>query len=257
VLDAGADVNAESDAYGGHSTTLGLAATSIHPERAGVQIPLLELLLERGANLEQRGQAGNGHGAVLGCLANGQGSAARLLASRGAELDLEGAAGVNRADVVSSFFDEHGALINGATPDQVDRAVMYAAGYGADDALRVLLAHGVSPNGGNRTVKSWGGQTALHWTTYGPHASAAAQLLAVGATVDARDDRWRATPLDWALHAWANGYDAAAREEGYKLIEQLVAAGAVVNLDGQDDKTKSALTSDARIMTILSLKPIN
>ena len=47
---------------------------------------------------------------------------------------------------------------------------MYAAGYGADDALRVLLAHGASPNGAYyRTVTSWAGQTALHWTTDGPH----------------------------------------------------------------------------------------
>src|SRR5438105_235465 len=52
LLDAGTDVNAESDAYGGHSTTLGLAATSWHPEHAGVQVPLLELLLARGAKID-------------------------------------------------------------------------------------------------------------------------------------------------------------------------------------------------------------
>jgi len=38
LVDAGADVNAESTAYGGRSTTLGLAATSCHPQDAGVQI---------------------------------------------------------------------------------------------------------------------------------------------------------------------------------------------------------------------------
>src|SRR5262249_44118289 len=68
LLDRGADVNAESDAYGGHSTTLGLAATSMHPEKAGVQIALLELLLARGANIEQQGLTGNGMNAVVGCL---------------------------------------------------------------------------------------------------------------------------------------------------------------------------------------------
>src|SRR5579863_9397047 len=35
LLNAGADVNAECDAYGGGAATLGLVATSIHPERAG------------------------------------------------------------------------------------------------------------------------------------------------------------------------------------------------------------------------------
>ncbi len=49
LLDAGAEVNAESDAYGGRSTTLMLTATSFHPERAGVQRALMELLLDRGA----------------------------------------------------------------------------------------------------------------------------------------------------------------------------------------------------------------
>src|SRR5213078_1108552 len=49
LLNAGADVNAESDAYGGRSTTLGLTATSCHPEAAGVQRPLMELLIEHGA----------------------------------------------------------------------------------------------------------------------------------------------------------------------------------------------------------------
>jgi hypothetical protein len=45
LLEAGADVNAESDAYGGHSTALGLTATSWHPENAGVQAALMELLI--------------------------------------------------------------------------------------------------------------------------------------------------------------------------------------------------------------------
>ena len=42
------DINAVADIYGG-STTLGLAATSIHPWRAGVLEPLLQLLIDRGA----------------------------------------------------------------------------------------------------------------------------------------------------------------------------------------------------------------
>ena len=68
LLDAGADVNAASEAYGGGSTTLGLVATSIHPEQAGVQGALMELLLQRGASLEQPGAAGNGHGIVKDAL---------------------------------------------------------------------------------------------------------------------------------------------------------------------------------------------
>src|SRR5579863_2751405 len=49
LIARGAEVDATADIYGGGATTLGLAATSIHPERAGVQIALLTLLLDRGA----------------------------------------------------------------------------------------------------------------------------------------------------------------------------------------------------------------
>jgi ankyrin repeat protein len=245
LLDRGSDVNAESEAYGGHSTTLGLAATSVHPEQAGVQMPLLELLLARGAKIEQRGQAGNGHGAVVGCLANGQGAAARFLAQRGAVLDLEGAAGVGRVDVLETFFDEHGALANGAMPAQLESGFMYAAGYGRDEATRFLLAHGANPDARR------GGETALHWTTFGPHVGTATQLLAAGASVGVRDDRFKATPLDWALYRWVHVYDAVERERGYTLIERLIAAGAAPDLARFGEKTRASLERDARMMAIL------
>src|SRR5712691_9047458 len=49
LLEAGAEVDAEADVYGGGARTLGLVATSIHPAHAGVLVPLIELLLEAGA----------------------------------------------------------------------------------------------------------------------------------------------------------------------------------------------------------------
>jgi ankyrin repeat protein len=250
LLDAGADVNAESEAYGGHSTTLGLAATSIHPEKAGVQIPLLELLLAREANIEQRGQAGNGHSAVVGCLANGQGRAARFLAERGATLDLEGAAGVGDVEVLARFIDEKGRLTNGATPEQLRSGLLYAAGYGRDEAVRFLLGRGVDPNLATRD-----GETGLHWTTFGPHLETARLLLDAGARVDVRDGQWRATPLDWALYHWVNGYGPAERERGYALIEMLMRAGALLDLERYDDQTKAVLRGDAQMMALVSAAP--
>src|SRR6185503_7685198 len=46
LLNAGAAVNAEADVYGGGATTLGLVATSVLPFRAGVQNPLMQILLD-------------------------------------------------------------------------------------------------------------------------------------------------------------------------------------------------------------------
>src|SRR4029453_6856066 len=99
LLNAGADVNAESAAYGGRSTTLGLTATSWHPENAGVQLPLMDVLINEGAIID----GPDGGSEVNGCLHNGRGEAAEFFASRGARLDLEGAARRAPLDVGKSF----------------------------------------------------------------------------------------------------------------------------------------------------------
>ena len=103
LLEAGADVNAESNAYGGGCTTLGLAATSVHPERAGAQEALLQILLDYGAAVDKPGVGGNRHTAVEGCLWNGRGKAAKFLTERGAKLNLETAAGTGSLAVVEVF----------------------------------------------------------------------------------------------------------------------------------------------------------
>lgn len=215
LLDAGADVNAESEAYGGGSTAIGLAATSIHPEAAGVQIPLLEILMARGAYIEKPGVAGNRHSAVVGCLANGQPDAARFFAERGAPLDLEAAAGIGRLDVVRTFFDDRG-LKSETTREQLESGLRYAAGYGHPDVVRFLLEKGVDPG-----ARDDGDQTALHWTTYGPHLEIAKMLIAAGAPLDARDTTWHATPLDWARHALSQESDPTRRENFNQLIQLL------------------------------------
>jgi hypothetical protein len=129
LLDAGADV-AESDAYGRRSTTLGQTATSCHPENAGVQIPLLELLIERGATLDPP----DGGSAVVGCLKNGRGQA-EYLASRGARLNLE-AAGTGRLDVLQTCFNHDGSL----KPRLFQRYQPTAGGFGPSTAFWSLAA---------------------------------------------------------------------------------------------------------------------
>src|SRR5205814_1584824 len=103
------------DVYGGGSTTLGLVATSVHPDKAGVQLELLQLLLDHGAAIDTPRGGGNKTAAVKAALHNGRPAAAKFLAERGAKVDLEAAAGVGDLKAVKSFFDAEGALKPPAT----------------------------------------------------------------------------------------------------------------------------------------------
>jgi len=52
VLDAGADVNATAEMYGGGSTTIALLITSGHPAEAGVMDDVVKVLIDAGAETE-------------------------------------------------------------------------------------------------------------------------------------------------------------------------------------------------------------
>lgn len=219
LLEAGADVNSMADMYRG-STTLGLVATSVHPMVAGVQIPLLELLLEHGARIDDPGQS-----AVNGCLANGRGEAAAFLAERGARLDLEGAAGVGRLDVVRRFFNDDSSLKENATPEQLRSAFAWACQFGRTEVVEFLLHTGFEMN----TRLRHDGQTGLHWAAYGGHAETVELLLNRGAAVDARDETYEGTALEWALYGWGEGAPEATRGDYYRVVALLVSAGATAD----------------------------
>jgi hypothetical protein len=211
LLDAGADVNAASEAYGGGSTTLGLTATSVHPERAGVQIALLRLLLDRGAVLE--GAPGT---MVRSCLANGRGAAAAFLAAHGAGLDLASAAGVGRLDLVAAAFDERGGLRPPATREQMDAGFLWACQFGHDGVAGFLLDRGVDIATGAGT-----GLTGLHWAVHAGRLETVKLLLTRGAPLEARNV-YGGTALDQLR--WSQASDP--RPQHGPILELLMAAGA-------------------------------
>jgi ankyrin repeat protein len=249
LLEAGADVNADSDAYGGRSATLGLTATSCHPEEAGVQIPLMELLIDRGAIID----GPDGGSAVVDCLRNGRGEAAELFAKHGARLDLEGAAGVGRLNIVRSFFNEDGSLRPPATPKQMKDGFAWACEFGRTDVVDFLLQRGMELD----AKLPHNGQTCLHWAAYGGHASTVKLLLERGAPVDTRDESFDGTPLGWALYAWGNSSVMAERGHYYEVVALLVRAGAKLDLpwfEEDDEERRRAvrkLRADSRMQAAL------
>jgi hypothetical protein len=168
LLAAGADVEAEADVYGGGSTTLGLVATSTPPRKAGVQIPVIDVLLDHGAQIEQPNASKFG-GVIYACLANGCPEAARYLAEHGAQFGIVGAAGIGRLDVVQQ-------LVESADPERREMALRYAAGYGQLEVVRFLLDQGVNVDG-----HSGDGKTALYYAMLGEHADVVRLLLERGA----------------------------------------------------------------------------
>lgn len=209
LLDRGADVNAESDAYAGRSMALGLTATSVHPEAAGMQIALMELLINRGALIEiQPGEA------VRACLANGRPLAARFLASRGAYLDFANAAGVGRLDRVKE-------LLATVSQEQLGKGFVWACGYGSNDVVEFLLNYGVDPAVGTRVD-----MTGLHLAAHEGHLDTVKLLLAHNAPLEVKNV-YGGTVLDQTLWSAIHHPMPAHRE----IVETLIAAGANIEDD--------------------------
>ncbi len=209
LLDAGAGVNAESDAYGGRSMTLGLVATSVHPEVAGVQVALMELLLERGAIIElQPGEA------VRACLANGRPLAAELLATHGAYLNFENAGGVGDLDRVKE-------LLPATSRPEIEKGFIWACEYGRNDVVQLLLDFGVDPGAGAGV-----GMTGLHLAAHEGHLDTVRLLLAHNAPIEAMN-RYGGTVLGQTL--WSAIHHP--RPEHLAIVEMLIAAGAKIGDD--------------------------
>jgi ankyrin repeat protein len=211
LLDAGADVDATADVYGGGCTTLGLAATSAHPRRAGVQLPLLQLLLDRGARMED-GIAGGASGAVLGCLGNGCPEAAAYLADRGARVHLVEAAGLGRLETVARILDA-----GGATPAQVNEGLRYACAYGQSAVAELLIERGA-----DLASTTGDGQTAAHTAVIAGHLATLQMLLGHGPPLE-QENVYGGTVLGQTLWSAAHG---GSPDRYIAIIDALLAAGA-------------------------------
>ena len=240
LLDAGAEVDAVADAYG-KSTTLGLVATSIHPKQAGVQLALMEALLDYGAAID--GAPGGGS-LLVSALHNGRKEAAEFLAGRGARLDLEGAAGVGRLDVVEGFFNADGSLKASAKRAQMNAGFLWACEYGRTSVVDFLIQKGADLRAVENT-----GLTGLHWAVVGGQLETIKLLLERGAPLEVKNV-YGGTVLGQALWSAIHG-DAGV--DYVPIIETLIEAGAEIApgslgwLEGEGGSSKAM----ARIAEVL------
>jgi len=242
LLDAGADVNAESLAYDGGSVTLGLAATSVHPERAGVQKELLQLLLDYGARMDRpEGR----HTLIEACLWNGRGRAAGFLASRGAPLSLETAAGSDRFDIVRSYFDENGSLKPNATGEELQRGFLWACQYGHREIVEFLLDRGA-----DLRDRAGTGESALHWAVVGGDVPVIGLLLDHGAPLEELN-AYGGTALGQAGWSFING---DPHVDYAPVFEVLLRAGAKIEdgwLSWLDRQQGRSAAKKSRIAEVL------
>jgi ankyrin repeat protein len=191
LLTAGAEVDVVADMYGTECTTMSMLVSSSHPAEAGLQVPLLELLLDFGAALEGRGTKKWGT-PLFTALTFGMSDAAEALAKRGARIELSTAAGLGRADDAAT-------MLPSADADERRRALSLAAQHGHADAVRLLLDAGELPDRYN-PESNHPHCTPLHQAVLGGHEEVVRLLVERGARLDVRDTIWNGTPLGWALH---------------------------------------------------------
>lgn len=181
--------------------TLGLVATGRIPKECGVQIAMMDLLIDAGAK----------PGGGMGALANGNIEAAGHLIQHGGRLTLATAVGLGRTDDAGRMFPE-------ADRDEQLTALAVAAFYGKTDMIILLLDMGADPNGYPNSSGFHSHATPLHQAVSSGSLEAVKLLAEAGASRDARDKIYDGTPLDWAEYLQRDeNFDYAVREN-FRLI---------------------------------------
>jgi len=201
LLQAGAEPDALADMYGAECTTMSMLVSSSHPAEAGLQVPLVALLLDFGAAIEGRGTRKWG-GPLSTALVFGMIDAAKFLAKRGARIDLPAAAGLGGVD-------DAARLLPSADAETRHLALSLAAQHGHAEIVRLLLDAGEDPNRYNPEGHH-AHATPLHQAVLGGHEAVVRLLVERGARLDIRDTIWQGTPLGWAVYGGGRAHPRMA-----------------------------------------------
>jgi ankyrin repeat protein len=235
LIEAGAEVDALADTYGGgtYQTPMNLLVSSTHPADARLQSTLVEVLLDHGAAVD--GLA-NDSSPILTALAFGYRDAADTLARRGASINhVVVAAAVGRLDLVREWVVDGQTLANAHGPyvgpywvhipddakGQIEMALVWACKFGRADVAHFLLDRGV-----DAASKDNDQMTALHWASSRGVLDVMETLLARGAPLEVRNT-WGGTVVDST--AWFAVNFPMPGADYPRVIERLLKAGADPN----------------------------
>ncbi len=177
ILDAGPSQSAKNE-------TLMLVSTGSVPRECRVQLRLIDLLCDYGADPDS---------AVHAVALHGEFEPLNALIGRGARIDLPVAAALGR-------IEDARQLLAGASAAGRHLALSLAADFGHVEIVRLLLDAGEDPNRYN-PVGGHSHTTPLHQAAGAGHEEVVRLLVERGARLDVKDILWRATAADWARHA--------------------------------------------------------
>lgn len=175
IIDAGAEKASLNE-------TLGLVSTGRITRECGVQVPLIDLLCQHGADPNTAIQGAAGHGEI---------QAVDALLAHGAAMTLPLAAALGQT--------EDARLLLTGDPLARHLALAFAAQFGHVEIVRLLLDAGEDPNRYN-PAGSHSHSTPLHQAALAGHMETVRLLVERGARLDQQDVIWHGTPADWAAH---------------------------------------------------------
>jgi ankyrin repeat protein len=180
--------------------TLRLVCWSGVAAQCGVQIPLIDLLVNAGA-----APAANANNALV----NQHVAAAERLVQLGGRLTLGAALCLDRWDDIPRLFAE-------ANDAQKQMSLVLAALNGKADAVRWMVNAGVPMNQPSADLYAHG--TPLHHAVCSGSLETVQALIEAGADASIADTAWNGTPLGWAEHYVADS--APDRRARYATIAE-------------------------------------
>ncbi|HEY6348841.1 MAG TPA: ankyrin repeat domain-containing protein [Candidatus Angelobacter sp.] len=176
ILEAGIEPSALNQ-------TLGLVCSGCVSRQCRMQLPLIDLLCDRGADPDS---------AIQTALAHGEFEAVNALIQRGARVSLPVAAALGR-------IEDARRLIPNADGEDRHRGLALASQFGHVEIVRALLDAGEDPSRYN-PVGFHSHSTPLHQAALAGHEVVVHLLVQRGAKLDLKDTVWQGTPADWAKH---------------------------------------------------------